>query len=62
MQGTSATGSVNRTLHMIRAGDELMLSITKDGVVFKRDAAIVVSMSDLLSRLKQLPENTFPHS
>jgi hypothetical protein len=52
INGTSASGSHSRVLHLLKCGDDVMLSFTKAGDLFSRNGAIVVPLAGLLKKIQ----------
>jgi hypothetical protein len=54
IKGRSASGKVNRVIHILKQGDELMLSVGSPNSLFKRDGAVIVSAQELLKKVVAL--------
>jgi hypothetical protein len=51
VRGTSASGKVERVIHVRTHGNKLMLNIGKPGDLFNRQGAVIVSAAELLKTI-----------
>jgi hypothetical protein len=51
VKGTSASGKALRVIQIRKHGKKLMINIARDGHLFKRQGAVIVSVAELLRKI-----------